>query len=325
MIRSGKLFKTTSFFIISVLVMLLLGPFLIPVSPLENTLPVEQMVDDDSQFIEVNGINVHYKRIGQGDPAIILLHGFGASTFSWREVVQPLSELGSVIVYDRPAFGLTERPMVGEWQVRSPYGAAAQVQMLLGLMDVLGVQKAILIGNSAGGTIATLAALEHPDRIQGLVEVDAAIYNEGGFHSWLVSLMRTPQLRRIGPLLVRAIADSGNDTIRTAWHDPKRVTQEILDGYRKPLQIENWDRALWEFSASRADLNLSDRLKELAIPVLVLTGDDDRIVATENSLRLAQDIPGAQLVVFEACGHVPQEECPAQFLAAVVQFLYTLK
>ena len=86
------------------------------------------------------------------------------------------------------------------------------------------------------------------------------------------------------------------------------------------MQAENWDRALWELTVAGEDPGLAARLDELRMPVLVITGDDDRIVPTEDSLRLAREIPGAKLAVMPACGHVPQEECPAVFLAAVEGF-----
>ena len=86
-------------------------------------------------------------------------------------------------------------------------------------------------------------------------------------------------------------------------------------------QTAGWDRALWEMTAASAPSGLPDRLKELGLPVLVITGDDDRIVPTEQSIKLAKELPNAQLVVVPACGHVPQEECPQAVLGAIETFL----
>ncbi|HNB53832.1 MAG TPA: hypothetical protein PK530_17935, partial [Anaerolineales bacterium] len=88
------------------LLALLIGPFLIPIPPLENTVSPAQLADADSQFIDINGLTVHYKETGSGDTVFILLHGFAASEFSWREVMEPLAAYGRVIAFDRPAFGL---------------------------------------------------------------------------------------------------------------------------------------------------------------------------------------------------------------------------
>jgi pimeloyl-ACP methyl ester carboxylesterase len=87
------------------------------------------------------------------------------------------------------------------------------------------------------------------------------------------------------------------------------------------LRAEDWDRALWELTAASHPLGLEDRLDEIGVPVLVITGDDDRIVPTEQSVRLASELPDAKLVVIPDCGHVPHEECPEAFLKAVRAFL----
>ena len=319
-----KFFRGLLIVLAVLLVLLLVGPFLVPVPPLEGAQPVESLADPDSRFVEIDGITVHYKQMGQGEPALILLHGFGASTFSWREVMQPLSETYTVVAFDRLAFGLTERPLPGAWQGRSPYSPEAQVDLLFGLMDTLGIEKAVLVGNSAGGTVSLNAALANPERVQGLVLVDAAVYGTGGSPAWVRPLLNTPQMDRLGPLFVRSISTRGMELLNTAWHDPEAITPEITAGYRKPLQAENWDVGLWQLTKSSRASELAGRLGELQMPVLVVTGDDDRIVPTDESIRLGSEIPGAALVVFENCGHVPQEECPGAFLEAVEPFLRNL-
>ncbi|MCX7856146.1 MAG: alpha/beta hydrolase [Anaerolineae bacterium] len=301
------------------LLLLLVGPFLVPVPPLEGTVPPEQLADPDSRFIEVNSITVHYKTAGSGRPALMLLHGFAASTFSWREVMGPMSEWGTVVAFDRPGFGLTERPT--EWEGPSPYSPEAQADLTVGLMDALGIERAVLVGNSAGGTTALLTALTYPERVEALVLVSPAVYVGGGAPGWVRPLLNTPQMRHLGPLLVRSIQDWGEDFGRSAWHDPTKLTPDIWEGYTKPLRAENWDRALWEVTRASRPLGLEKRLGEVRVPVLVVTGDDDRIVPTQQSIRLAGAIPGAQLVVIPECGHVPQEECPGPFLEAVEAFL----
>ena len=301
------------------IVFALIGLFFIPVPPLENTVPAESLADEDSQFIEVNGLNVHYKTYGTGEPVFILLHGFGASLFSWHEVTTPLAEYGTVIAYDRPAFGLTERPL--EWKGESPYSQDSQVELVIGLMDALGIEKATLVGNSAGGTVSMLTALKYPERIESLILVDPAVYAGGGAPAWIRPLLGTPQMRHVGPLIARQIQAQGVEFIKTAWHDPSKIPQATFDGYQKPLQVEDWDKALWELTLSSRESGLAERVNEFNLPILVITGDDDRIVPTEQSLRLAAEIPNADLVVIPQCGHLPHEECPDEFMQAVQDFL----
>jgi len=189
-------------------------------------------------------------------------------------------------------------------------------------MDGLGIERAVLVGNSAGGTISLLTALEHPERVAALVLVDPGVYaGGGGAPGWALPLLNLPQVRRIGPLFVRNIREWGLELVATAWHDPSKITAEVIAGYTRPLQVENWDRALWELTLASRDSDLPARIGGLEMPVLVVTGDDDRIVPTADSIRVAGEIAGAELVVIPACGHVPQEECPNAFLEAVETFL----
>ena len=323
-----RVWKILGVFALVVILILLVGPLLYPVPPLTDTSSAQVLADPDSQFVDINGLSIHYKEYGDGEPVFILLHGFGASEFSWREVVKPLSKFGRVIVYDRPAFGLTGRPMPGEWTGTNPYSIQGNVELLDKLMDKLGIEKAILVGNSTGGGVATAYALDNPDRVQGLVLVDPAVGNGHGgrFPTWLLPILASPQLRQLGPLLVRSIAgDTGDETIRLAWHDPSRITARVYEGYRRPLKVNNWDKALYEFTIAANVQNYTERLSELSVPVLVVTGDDDRIVPTESSIQLSKIIPGANLAIMNACGHVPQEECPNQLMDALKGFLEEMK
>jgi len=304
------------------LLVLLIGPFLVPVPPLQNTTSPQALADPDSQFIEINGLSVHVKTMGQGEPVFILLHGFGASLFSWREVMEPLSQYVTVIAFDRPAFGLTERPLT--WEGNNPYSPEAQVALALGLMDHFAVEQAILVGNSAGGTIAMQVALAEPQRVSALILVDPAGYNGGGAPEWSRPLLATPQMRHLGPLVARQIQARGPELLELAWHNPSNLPPEVIAGYNKPLQVENWDLALWEMTLASRASGLSERLADFDLPILVITGDDDRFVPTADSIRLADELPNAELVVIAEAGHVPHEERPEDFMQAVANFLISL-
>ncbi len=317
--KQSRLLRVFLILLASLLALLLLGPFLVPVPPLEGTRPPEELADPDSLFVEINGLTVHYKTRGTGDPTFVLLHGFGASLYSWNAVLEPLGALGTVIAYDRPAFGLTERPLT--WEGESPYSPQAQVDLLLGLLDHFGVEQAILVGNSAGGTVAMSFYLQHPDRVRALILVDPAVYAGGGAPAGTRWLLGTPQMRHLGPLIARQIQSRGPELIELAWYDPARISDETLALYKKPLQVENWDRALWELTLASEESGLAERLSAFNVPTLVITGDTDRIVPTEQSVRLTGELPDADLVVIPQCGHLPHEERPAEFMQAVTEFL----
>ncbi|MFU8772186.1 MAG: alpha/beta fold hydrolase, partial [Anaerolineales bacterium] len=162
---------------------ILIGPFLVPIPPLEEVTSPYELADLDSQFIEIGDVDIHIKTRGQGEPVFVLLHSFGANLYSWNVVIDDFSKLGTVIAYDRVAFGLSERPM--EWQAQNPYSAQAAVATLLGILDHFGAERAILVGNSAGGTVSMEFYLQYPQRVEALILVSPAVYGGGGTPSWM--------------------------------------------------------------------------------------------------------------------------------------------
>jgi pimeloyl-ACP methyl ester carboxylesterase len=297
----------------------LAAPLLVRVPPLHGTTAPQNLADPDSQFIPLNGLHIHYKLAGQGSPPIVLLHGVGFSLFTWREVLAPLAAQHTVLAFDRPAFGLTSRPRPGQWHGANPYSPEAAADQTIALLDALDLPPAVLVGNSAGGAIAALAALRHPERVRALALVGAAIYRVGT-PAWVQPLLRTPQVRHLGPLLIRQLVRQSERFLHLAYHDPTRITPEALQGFRRPYNAHDWDMALWQLAEASRPFN-SHRLADIHTPTLVLTGDDDHIVPASLSLRLARDLPHATLAVISRCGHLPQEECPHEFVAALNRFL----
>ena len=303
----------------------LVGPFLVPVPTLE-TVPAARLAEPDSRFAQVEspglgGLTVHYKASGEGEPHLLLLHGFGGSTFSWQEVLGALP--GTALAFDRPGFGLTERPLRSEWRRGgNPYTPAAQADLVVAFMDALELHRAVLVGSSAGGTLALRVALAHPERVAGLVLADAAVYEGGGAPNWVRPLLYTPQVDRLGPLVARQFGgEPGLDFLRTAYADPDRLTDEDIAGYQRWTQADNWDAALWELIKASRTASLEPQLGNIRVPTLVLTGQEDVLVLPEQSEQLAEALPNAEFVSLENCGHLPQEECPGAFVEAVEGWL----
>lgn len=311
-------------FLITVAVLLalvLIGPFFVPVRDLPDLQPPQALAGPGSRFVTVpfagtDGIDFHYTTAGSGKPTFLLLHGFASNLYTWDKVVDFFAARGTAVAYDRIPFGLSERLVNGDWRSENPYTPDATLEQLVAFMDAMNLGEVVLVGNSAGGLLAARAAIAYPERVQALVLVDAAIYT-GGAPPFIAPLTRTPQLRHLGPLVARAFASS--DALLTqAYHDVANITPESLARATISTQVEQWDAAFWEFTAaSSSQPDISVDLAQIRVPTLVITGDDDRIVPTEESVQLARVIPGAELAVLPACGHVPQDECPQAFMDAI--------
>lgn len=307
------------------LVAALVVPLVVPVTS-SGTESEREVAGDKATFVDIESVSLHYESLpyegeGANQPLFVLLHGFGASTYSWREVIDDFADLGDVVAYDRPAFGLTERPT--SWEGSSPYGVDAQVSLLGGVIDEFADegQPIVLVGHSAGGTLAAEFALREPDRVSGLILVAPAILTSGGGPSWLSFLYDIPQVDRIGPLLVGGIATSGEDLLERSWHDPAGLTPDIREAYRAPLRIKGWEAAFWEFQKAPRTFSVTEDPAAITLPTAIITGDDDRVVATADSLALADIIPGASISIIPNSGHLPHEETPAEFMEAVLAAL----
>lgn len=309
---------------LGLVITLVFGPFLIPVNT-SGTLTYRQAAQEfwqgESNWIEVLNHEVHYVTTGDeaADRVLILLHGFGASAYSYKAVLPELAELGQVVAYDRAAFGFTERPTA--WEV-NPYGLTGQLEVLDEFVTKFGVGKSVvLVGHSAGGALAAEYALQNPAKIDQLVLFAPAVLTTGGAPEWLNWIYSIPQVDHLGPLLVSQIATAGLDILYSSYFDSSKVTEDVLAGYKAPLKVRGWESAFWEFNRAPRSAGISNRLSEITAPTLVITGDSDAIVPTADSKKVAALIKNSVLKVIPRTGHLPNEEAPAEFSAAIRDFV----
>ena len=269
-----------------------------------------------SAFVDVAGMQVHLRDEGpRDDPTpIVLLHGTSASLHTWQGWADALKGERRVIRFDLPGFGLTGPAPDGN------YTMDAYVRFVLAMLDRLGVQHAVLVGNSFGGSVAWATALAHPSRVARLVLVDSAGYPTNP-HSVPIGfrIARLPVLNRIAEVaLPRSVIES---SVRNVYGDPDKVTPELVDLYFDITVREGNRRALaqrWKQAPSGA---MAERIREIQVPTLILCGARDRLVPPEDGARFQRDIAGSRLVVFGDLGHVPHEEDPARTVAAARSFL----
>jgi len=316
--------------IIVVLILLLaIGPFFVPVEPLEGLTSAQHLATENSRFVTIpftgtDGIDIHYlAESGNEDgerPVFVLLHGSLFNAFTWNESMDTFAEYGDVVAYDQPPYGLSEKLVAGEWTDANPYTPEAAVEQLFGFLDEMEIDNVILVGHSYGGSLAVQAALAHPDRVDAIILVDPAVYVDEEMPGWLMNL---PQVRRIGPLFSRMLAT--NDAfMRQMYLNSDPIMAERMPLTRIQTQVEDWDVAFWEYlRVWQVDVDeLASRIPELEQPVFVLSGDSDAIVPISDSQRITDELPNAEFASLPSCGHVPQEECPQAFEDAVSQWLY---
>ena len=323
--------KILSRVLLGLLVAALIVPFLIPVET-SGTKTYQEAAGSGANFAKALGIDV-FTDVTEFDcqqdsdcdnpPVFILLHGFGANTFSYRLVTEPLSAYGDVIAYDRPGFGFTQRPT--SWEGENPYGSLGNDLILDELIaEYASDREVFLVGHSAGGTQAAQYVVDNPGVVSGLILISPAILTTGGSPSGFNWIFSIPQLDHLGPLLVSSIASSGMDLLDRSWFDKSKITDEIKTGYRAPLDIIGWEEGFWEFNRAPRTFNVKDRLSEIKIPTVLITGDTDVVVATADTEALATMIEGSSLVVIPKSGHLAHEETPVETMRAIDDYWNSL-
>ncbi len=296
-------------------------PFLIPLP--EIGADARTLADENGRFIEVDGLDTYYIEAGPADGQVLmLLHGFGGSTVSWRDNIQPLADAGyRVIAYDRPNFGLTEK------RVETDVAAPAQAEFAMRLMDALNVESAVMVGHSAGGGVISFFALDYPERVDGLIYVAGAVGSAGGAPSGLSDVLMFPPFTRwfrIGARLLLT-PERFNGLLGSAYGSDFVVTDEVQAGYGRVLSTRNWDEGFVGIIRDSARNTFPvERLPEITMPALLIWGAADSWVPLAAGERLEAALPNADLVIYEALGHLPMEEAPERFNQDVMDWISNL-
>eukprot|EP00898_Chlorokybus_atmophyticus_P002877 jgi/Chlat1/3590/Chrsp234S03572 len=309
----------------------------------DDDLDATLLADSDSKFITVAGIrSLHYKVCGDlelfrppetSNTALVLLHGFGAGVFAFRHIMGSLAQhlRCKVVAFDRPGFGLTFRPHRSDFtNSESPYSFHAQVHLTLELCAALGLHRVVLVGHADGALLALMTAAAASDsqfqvEVAGLVLLAADVSGEviPKFTRLLLQTKLGRQMMR--PLLRSEIGDVSN---RKAWADSEKISPEVLEQYKAPLQVKGWDRALAEVGRlhpPNEDAVTAVLQAVCGIPTLVVSGKEDRIVASKETAKLVEKLPGSVLLELPDCGHLPHEEAPRALLEAVIPFIEKLE
>ena len=272
-----------------------------------------------SQFIAVGGLQVHLRDEGQRDDPVplVLLHGTSASLHTWDGWVTDLKDTRRVIRFDLPAFGLTGPDS------QNDYSLEAYVRLVERVVNAMGIQNFVLVGNSLGGQVAWATAAALPHRVRQLVLVDASGYPPVpqsipiGFR-----IVRIPGLRWLAEVVLpRGVIQA---SLRNVYGDPAKVTPALVDRYYElTLRQGNRQALAYRFDQmQKADVSKGlAAIRKLKLPTLILWGGKDRLIPVENGRKFAADIAGSQLVVFDDLGHVPQEEDPQRTVQALRKFL----
>lgn len=291
-----------------------------PTTPL---FPGRSLAGPDGRFLDVDGVAVHHRVTGPaGAPAVLLFHHFYGSVATWRHVQDDLSNDHRVVSFDRVGFGLTERPPRSTWRNGNPYTRRMSARIARALLDSIEVERATLVGSSAGGTAALETYARAPGRVGALVLLSPAITGDVGAPRRLRPVLRTWPLRAIGTRAVRRFAgEITPQRVARSWHDSSLVTADDVEAYARPMRVDGWDRGFWEVMIAEPPPDLRRLVTSITVPTLVVGGASDRLIDPAWNRRTAAAIPSGRFALLPGVGHTPQEERPDLLLPVLRRFL----
>lgn len=256
------------------------------------------------KIARVNGVAIHYIDRGQG-PAVVLIHGFGGHTFSYRRNIPALSKHHRVIAVDLMGFGYSERPKEGD------YSLSAQARLVLGLMDELGIDSASVVGHSMGGEVAMRVAAAAPERVQNLVLV-ASVSGDR-----FPTLPPTPIIKPFMPFLSRLTA---RFLLKRGFYDRTKLTDEVREGYRGPRRVRGFMDGIYQLMRdARHDPPIAyDRITQ---PTLILWARGEKLPGSMLT-RLRNHLPSAEVRYIEEAGHLLLEEQPDALNREILRFIH---
>lgn len=262
-----------------------------------------------SKEVEIYGQRIHYLEAGSSGPVVILLHGLGGDATNWAMTVPALAAKYRVFVPDQIGFGKSDKPAMN-------YKVATLVEFLDVFCRKLGIEKATLVGNSLGGWTAAAFAIEHPEKVEKMVLVDAAGYSSKRWGG--------PELsRELYGVLNPSTPAEMKQAFGLVFYN-KSFTADAFIEQAFTNKLKRGDGAtINSFIESfiRGESFLDDKVKTIKAPTLIIWGREDGLTPVAIGKAFDEDIPDSELVVIDKCGHVPQLENPALFNAALLKFL----
>lgn len=261
---------------------------------------------------QTNGIELYYETYGEGKP-LVLISGLGYSLWQWHKMVPFLAEHFQVIAFDNRGVGQSDKPA-------GPYTAQMLAADTVGLLDALGIEKAIIMGHSMGGFVAQALALDFPQRVDKLI---LCATNFGGPHHVPVT-----------PEAMKVLTDASSDAV-TRFRNGLVVSTAPGWAEANPQMIREWIE--WrtanpiEPASYQAQLAIGlgllpeaaafeNNLPRLNIPTLILFGEHDKVVPPDNAALLASKISNSKVVILPNAGHFFPLEVPEAAARAVIEF-----
>ncbi len=309
--------KILSYIALIFLLILIIAAFLLYAGDTDRDEMIDKYSNAQSKFIDDgHGGQIHYRDEGNSaGPAILLIHGANSHLQTWESVVDNLKSKYRIISYDQPGHGLSGR--AGNDDYSGDAMAAAGVKIL----DTLGVEKAVWVGNSMGGWVSWRAALKYPDYVSSLVLMNASGAQDGEkIEPYLgAKLMQTSIGQAILPYVApRFIV---KQSLQQSVSDPEVMHDALVTRYWELVRFPTNRQATIERSRADREPEKWDEIDSINAPTLILWGEEDRVIPVSHAKLFKNKIKNSEMIIYSNIGHLPMEENPDQVSKDIDRFI----
>jgi pimeloyl-ACP methyl ester carboxylesterase len=283
----------------------------------KKSIPIEELkkkyANSNSKFLEFDGMQVHYRVEGEGKP-IVLIHGTGASLQTWDGWTDSLVKNNyKVIRIDMPAFGLTGPNKTND------YSSKMYVDFFDRFLHQIGIDTFAMAGNSLGGEIAWKYAVAHPEKVTKLILVDPAGFysTEKGNGAIIFKLAKIKWLASImSKIDTKMIVDK---TVKDVYFDDTKITDKQIQLYYD-MSMREGNRESFSQRVQQVDKEPILDVTAIKTPTLIQWGKQDILIDISLADHFTK-IKSSKFIVYDNCGHSPQEEIPVKSVIDVLNFL----
>lgn len=262
--------------------------------------------------ITIDQVDIHCEAAISQKPALVLVHGFMSSTFTFRKILPMLSKHFSVLAIDLPGFGQSEK------SVSFVYSYENYAKLIIKCMDHFEINHAAIIGHSMGGQIALNVAKLAPDRVSKLVLLGSSGYLNKAKKYMVLSTY----LPFFDKFIYYYIKKRGvKRALENVFYDSASVTTDLIHEFGKPLKDRNMYKSLARLLRYREGDLSSEQLQFISVPSLLIWGEEDKVVRLHVGEKLKRDLPEAELITFKHSGHLITEERPQEVSDTIHHFL----
>ena len=280
-------------------------------------IPVEEIIEkyayENSQFLELDGMKVHYRLNGDSGETVVLIHGTASSLHTWEGWTKELEKKYRVVSFDLPAFGITGPEPNGVY-TRERY-----LKFIDDVLNALEIDSCYMAGNSFGGYLTWSYAAHHPDRVKKIAILNSSGYPRGDQPTPISFKMQKQEWLKpiITNITPRFLVEK---SVKVVYYDDSKITDGLVTRYME-LLLREGNRAGFMGKTQQITYDYVDEIKQVQCPTLIMWGDQDILVNVDAAPRFHEDIPNSELLIYENMGHVPMEEIPEQSVIDFMAFL----